>query len=154
NPLAGQIGTLAGRIFGRPDDALQVTAPPPSTPAIAAALPSAPTLAARVAPPVTPVELGIDVLRSEGFARLARAHVGLLTNASGRASDGARTLDLLRRAPRVTLVALFAPEHGLLADVDRKIESGTDETTSLPVHSLYGDALAPTSAMLAGIDTL
>ncbi len=100
------------------------------------------------------VRTGIDVLRDEGFERLRGRRVGLITNASGRASDGTSTVDLLRGAPDVTLAALFTPEHGLDAAGDGKIASGRDARTGLPVYSLYGDALAPSSDSLAGIDTL
>jgi uncharacterized protein YbbC (DUF1343 family) len=100
------------------------------------------------------VETGIDVLRKEQFARLRGAHVGLITNASGRARDGTSTVDLFMHAPDVTLVALFTPEHGLGADRSGNVDSGVDERSSLPVYSLYGDTLTPSPESLAGIDTL
>jgi len=100
------------------------------------------------------VRTGIDVLRDEGFDRLRGKHVGLITNASGRARDGTATIDLLREAPGVTLVALFAPEHGLDASGSGKIADGRDARTGLRVYSLYGDAFAPSADSLAGIDTL
>ncbi len=102
----------------------------------------------------TEVRTGIDVLRDEHFERLRGAHVGLITNASGRARDGASTIDLLLGASGVTLVALFTPEHGLRADREGSIDGGRDERTGLPVYSLYGDTFAPTAASLEGIDTL
>ncbi|HEX8789520.1 MAG TPA: serine hydrolase [Polyangiaceae bacterium] len=100
------------------------------------------------------VHTGIDVLRDEGFARLQGAHVGLITNASGRTRDGTSTIDVLAGAPELTLVALFTPEHGMGADREGKIAGGVDEKTGLPVYSLYGETFAPTTQMLAGIDTL
>ena len=100
------------------------------------------------------VHTGIDVLREEGFARLQGAHVGLITNTTGRSRDGTSTVDLLASAPGLALVALFAPEHGLGADREGKLAGGIDEKTGLPVYSLYGDAFAPKAEMLAGIDTL
>jgi uncharacterized protein YbbC (DUF1343 family) len=100
------------------------------------------------------VRTGIDVLREERFERLRGAHVGLITNASGRARDGASSVELFASAPDVTLVALFTPEHGLGADREGKVANGVDPSTGVPVHSLYGDALAPDTASLAGIDTL
>jgi uncharacterized protein YbbC (DUF1343 family)/CubicO group peptidase (beta-lactamase class C family) len=100
------------------------------------------------------VRPGIDVLREQHFAALRGAHVGLITNASGRARDGASTIDVLKQAPGVSLVALFAPEHGLDADRQGPIEDGRDERTGLPVYSLYGDSFAPTPESLAGVDTL
>ena len=102
------------------------------------------------------VKTGIDVLEAEHFAALAGKHVGLITNSSGRASDGQRTIDLLDHAPDVKLVALFSPEHGLegSAAEGAKVESSRDAATGLPVYSLYGDVQRPTAQMLEGIDTL
>ncbi len=101
------------------------------------------------------VRTGIDVLRDEGFERLRGKRVGLITNLSGRAGDGAvSTIDLLLNAPGVNLTTLFTPEHGLDAAHDGNVANGRDSRTGLPVYSLYGDAFAPTADSLAGIDTL
>lgn len=97
---------------------------------------------------------GIDVLRAEGFARLEGRRVGLVTNHTGRARDGAATIDLLHQAKGVQLVALFSPEHGIRGVVDETVASSVDEKTGLPIHSLYGDTNRPTAQMLEGIDTL
>ncbi|MGA3328823.1 MAG: exo-beta-N-acetylmuramidase NamZ domain-containing protein [Terriglobia bacterium] len=102
------------------------------------------------------VKTGVDVLEAEHFAALAGKHVGLITNSSGRASDGQRTIDLLNHAPGVKLVALFSPEHGLegSAAEGAKVDSSRDAATGLPVYSLYGDVQRPSAQMLEGIDTL
>ena len=97
---------------------------------------------------------GIDVLRAEGFARLKGKRVGLVTNHTGRARDGATTIDLIFGARDVKLVSLFSPEHGIRGVLDEKVASSTDEKTGLPIHSLYGDTRRPTAAMLEGIDTM
>ncbi len=104
--------------------------------------------------PSTPVLSGIDVLRADGFAPLRGKRVGLVTNHTGRARDGATTIDLLFGAKDVKLVALFSPEHGIRGTLDEKVSSGTDEKTRLPIHSLYGETRRPTPAMLEGLDTL
>ncbi|MFZ0962815.1 MAG: exo-beta-N-acetylmuramidase NamZ domain-containing protein [Terriglobia bacterium] len=102
------------------------------------------------------VKTGIDVLEAEHFAALAGKHVGLITNASGRASDGQRTIDLLAHAPDVKLVVLFSPEHGLegSAEEGAKVDSSHDAATGLPVYSLYGNVERPSTRMLEGIDAL
>ena len=100
------------------------------------------------------VETGLDVLVSESFARLAGKHVGLITNASGRSRDGQRDVDLIAKASGVSLVAIFAPEHGLSSAEDALLPDGHDAATGLPVHSLYGEQFAPTESQLEGIDTL
>ena len=99
-----------------------------------------------------PVLAGIDVLASEKFARLRGKRVGLLTNQTGRSRDGASTIDLIAKAPGVTLAALFSPEHGIRGDADDRIESSRDQKTGLTIHSLYGKTLRPTPAMLDGLD--
>jgi uncharacterized protein YbbC (DUF1343 family) len=101
-----------------------------------------------------PVLNGIDVLAAEGFARLRGKRVALLTNNTGRARDGASSIDLLARAPGVSLIALFSPEHGIRGEVDEKVASGRDPATGLPIHSLYGETRRPTDIMLTGIDTV
>jgi uncharacterized protein YbbC (DUF1343 family) len=105
-------------------------------------------------PPAVPVLAGIDALRADGFAPLKGLRVGLLTNHTGRARDGAATIDLLAAAPGAKLIALFSPEHGIRGILDASVPSATDERTGLPIHSLYGATQRPTSEMLAGIDAL
>jgi uncharacterized protein YbbC (DUF1343 family)/CubicO group peptidase (beta-lactamase class C family) len=107
-----------------------------------------------VSPAHAPVQTGIDVLRAEGFARLNGRHVGLLTNQSGRASDGPSTIDLLHAAKGVTLVALFSPEHGIRGTLDENVPASTDAATGLPIYSLYGATRRPTDEMLKSIDTI
>jgi len=100
------------------------------------------------------VQAGIDVLEAENFASLEGRRVGLITNSTGVDAAGQRTIDILNHAPGVKLVALFSPEHGLASQVDARVASGKDESTSLPVYSLYGDVERPTDRMLEGLDAL
>jgi uncharacterized protein YbbC (DUF1343 family) len=97
---------------------------------------------------------GIDVLRRQNFAPLAGKNVGLVTNHTGLAIDGASTIDLLFRSGICKLVALFSPEHGIRGAMDEKVTSTVDEATGLPVHSLYGATLRPTPEMLRDLDAL
>ena len=72
---------------------------------------------------------GIDVLRAEGFAPLRGKRVGLVTNHTGRARDGATTIDLLFGAKDVKLVALFSPEHGIrgIARRQGRLDEGRED---------------------------
>ena len=97
---------------------------------------------------------GLDVIRADGFAPLRGKRVGLITNHTGRARDGATTIDLIHAAKDVKLVALFSPEHGIRGILDAKVPSEKDQKTGLVIHSLYGDTRRPTDAMLEGVDTL
>lgn len=113
----------------------------------AAALAAGINLGAQVKP-------GIEVLRERGFEGLQGKRVGLLTNPSGVDRQLKPTIDILKE--NVNLVALYAPEHGVRGDIwaGGKVESGKDEATGLPVHSLYGATRQPTKEMLNGIDIL
>lgn len=97
---------------------------------------------------------GIDVLVHDDFAELRGLRIGLITNQSGRAATGERTVDLLRRASGVRLVALFSPEHGIEGQLDRRVPDGVDALTGLPIFSLYGAVKRPTDSMLEGLDAL
>lgn len=102
-----------------------------------------------------PVLTGLDVLRRDGFASLRRRRVGLITNHTGLARDGASAIDLLHQAPEVTLIALFSPEHGIRGALDRDgIADSRDEKTGLPVYSLYGERRTPAVEQIAALDTL
>jgi uncharacterized protein YbbC (DUF1343 family) len=101
-----------------------------------------------------PTRTGLDQLESEGFARLRGRTVALVTNQTGVDAQGRRGIDLLAAAPRVTLRAIFSPEHGLDGKLDAAVPNGRDGATGVPVWSLYGATRRPSAEMLAGIDTL
>jgi uncharacterized protein YbbC (DUF1343 family) len=97
---------------------------------------------------------GIDAIRADGFMALRGKRVGLVTNHTGRARDGATTIDLIFKAREVKLVALFSPEHGIRGVLDANVPSETDEKTALPIHSLYGETRRPPAALLEGLDAI
>ena len=97
---------------------------------------------------------GIDVLERDSFASLKGCRVGLVTNHTGLDRAGRATADLLHKAPGLTLVALFSPEHGIRGTFDEKVADSKDEKTGLPVYSLYGARRKPTAETLKGVDTL
>jgi uncharacterized protein YbbC (DUF1343 family)/CubicO group peptidase (beta-lactamase class C family) len=97
---------------------------------------------------------GVDVLERDGFKQLAGMRVGLITNHTGRDRKGRQTIDVLREAPGVRLVALFSPEHGIRGGLDEKVSDSTDEKTGLPVYSLYGESRRPRAEHLKGLDAL
>jgi uncharacterized protein YbbC (DUF1343 family) len=102
------------------------------------------------------VKLGNEVLARSGFKALKGKRVGLITNPSGVNRKLDTTIEVLRAAPGVKLVALFGPEHGVYGDVPAgdKVPSRIDERTGLPAHSLYGATHRPTREMLQGLDAL
>jgi uncharacterized protein YbbC (DUF1343 family) len=86
--------------------------------------------------------------------------IALLTNQTGIDEHGVSDIEVLRntraRDAGVRLVRLFSPEHGIRGTEDRThIESGIDERSGLPVHSLYTEtAIAPPDSLLTDLDAL
>ena len=102
------------------------------------------------------VKTGIDVLEESNFNLLLgdapSRRVGLLTNQTGVDSQGRRTIDVLANTPRVSLQAIFSPEHGVTGTLDTTdISNSRDATTGIPVYSVYG---ATDAARRPSIDSL
>ena len=116
--------------------------------------------AGRLRPSAAPVDTaapvlnGIDVLAKNKFAQLKGLKLGLITNHTGQDRARNATIDLLHKAPGVSLVALFSPEHGIRGALDEKVSDSKDEQTGLPVFSLYGVRRTPAPEQLAGLDAL
>ena len=89
------------------------------------------------------VKTGIDVLEEHGFDVLQVAgrkkRICLLTNQTGVDSNGQRTIDVLAKAPGVSLDAIFSPEHGVTGTLDTTdLNNSKDAATGVPVYSVYG----------------
>ena len=125
------------------------------TPSVATKVIGGPSGSNRIVP-AQPVLAGIDVLVRDNFKQLRGKRVGLITNHTGRSKDGVATIDLLHKAPGVTLVSLFSPEHGIRGVLDADVPAERDEKTGLPIHSLFykGGTGRPLEGSLNGIDTL
>jgi uncharacterized protein YbbC (DUF1343 family) len=126
------------------------------TTALAACRPGdAPSREAAAAQPA-PVRPGIEVLLSDSLHLVSSRRVGLITNHTGVDGEGVSDIDLLADHPAIELVALYAPEHGIRGDQREgaTIAPDVDVRTGVPIHSLYGATLAPTAAMLEGVDVL
>ena len=95
-----------------------------------------------------------------GITVLVQDSIALLTNQTG--VDAARQSDIeilggpAARNAGVRLLRLFSPEHGIRGTEDRQhIESGIDERSGLPVHSLYTvTAIAPPDSLLTDLDAI
>ena len=109
-----------------------------------------------VSPNVALTRTGLEIFLAEGHPQLTGARVGLITNPTGIDRRLRSSADLLHDNEGVDLVALFGPEHGVrgAAQAGEKVAATTDQRTGLPVYSLYGETLRPTSAMLKGLDAL
>jgi uncharacterized protein YbbC (DUF1343 family) len=99
---------------------------------------------------------GIEVLLDDSLHLVQGLRIGLVTNHTGIDRAGRTDIDLLAKHEGIDLVALYSPEHGIRGEerAGAAIESGVDEQTGLPIHSLYGETRKPTAAMLEGVDML
>jgi len=105
------------------------------------------------------VELGVDVLlaKDSKFIELVQGKkLGLITNPSGVDRALIPTADRLAHDPRVKLVQLYGPEHGIRGDVAAGDQVGDerDAATGLPVQSLYGKTKRPSPESLANLDAV
>jgi uncharacterized protein YbbC (DUF1343 family) len=105
------------------------------------------------------IEVGIDRLFQPEYTHLVEGKkVGLLTNQTGVNGHLERTLDLFERqheAGKLTLVGVFAPEHGLTgAEYAGEHVPNQKTEKGVSVYSLYGDTRRPTNEMLKGIDII
>lgn len=78
--------------------------------------------------------------------------LGLVTNHTGRARDGASTREVLRQLGG-HIVALFSPEHGAHGTQEGDLAS-TFANDGTPIFSLYGETRRPTPEMLHNLDAL
>ena len=142
NSLAGRICTIAA---GAIDERLGA---PTETSFVQSAQPIE-------EPSAETLSTGLDELRRRDFDLLHGQRIGLITNQTGIDSRGTSNVRLLAESSKVDLRLLFSPEHGLEGKLDvPRIGDTRDDTTRLPVYSLYGKTRKPTNEQLDGIDTL
>jgi uncharacterized protein YbbC (DUF1343 family) len=101
------------------------------------------------------VVLGSDRLLDSGT--LAGRRVGLVCNPASVDGDLRHVADRVAANGRITLGALFGPQHGIRSDVqENMIETGHghDDRRRVPVYSLYSETREPTAEMLRGLDAL
>ena len=92
------------------------------------------------------VKTGIDMLEEHAFdvvqlpaGASGKKRIGVVTNQTGIDSQGLRTIDVLAKAPGVSLDAIFSPEHGVTGTLDTTgIGNSVDSATGVPVYSVYG----------------
>ena len=113
------------------------------------------TLAAEAMGVARHVLSGTDMVARQGLAALDGKKIGLITNQTGLTSDGQSTLAALQKIAGAKVVRLFSPEHGIAGKLDHEnIGDTTDETSGLPITSLYGSSRKPPPAALAGVEVL
>jgi uncharacterized protein YbbC (DUF1343 family)/CubicO group peptidase (beta-lactamase class C family) len=111
------------------------------------------------------VKTGLDMLEEHEFDVLqpasgpsAKKRIGVVTNQTGIDNQGLRTIDVLAKAPGVSLDAIFSPEHGVTGTLDTtKVGNSVDEATGVPVYSVYGGtdaARRPPADVMKNLDAV
>lgn len=101
------------------------------------------------------VKTGADALVESEFRPLEGKRVGLITNHTGRTSDGQSIVKQLADSPKAKLAAIFSPEHGFTGQLDQeKIDDQVDLESGIKIFSLYGESRKPTDEMLKDLDVL
>jgi len=104
----------------------------------------------------TGLRFGVDALLADPGRFLDGRRVALLANQASLTVDGTPTLEALRAAPGVELVALLTPEHGWsgFEDDATPVDDRRDPRTGLAVHSLYGPRRRPSADVLRTLDAV
>ncbi len=103
------------------------------------------------------ISLGIEQLIKSPPQRLSNKRLGLLCNQASTNASLQHSRDLINQAFPGQVTCLFSPQHGFFSEKqDNMIESGhaIDETTGLPLFSLYGEKRRPDSEMFSHFDVL
>lgn len=100
---------------------------------------------------------GADLLLTENAHLIRGKRLALVSNHSGRLSDGRHLADVLHEWPEAELRVLFGMEYDIRSNdysVARDPESTIDTATGLPKHSLYGAHHKPTPEMLGDVQVI
>lgn len=105
------------------------------------------------------VTVGAEQLLTEKHASILNGkRIGLITNHTAVSKKMESTIDLLKRHRKTynyTIVALFAPEHGITG-AQHASENILDDKDGegIPIYSLHGKTRRPTKEMLKKVDLL
>lgn len=105
------------------------------------------------------VSLGIDQLLLEENRKLLNGKcIGIVTNHTAINGVGKHTIDVLkneRKRSSFSIIAMFAPEHGLHGDAHSWEEiADLQASDGIPIYGIHGKTNRPTEAMLKGVDLL
>jgi uncharacterized protein YbbC (DUF1343 family) len=107
-------------------------------------------------PTTATVQLGSDRLFRTSSSLIAGKRVGILTNHTGRLSDGRSIIDAIADSGICTIQSLYGPEHGIAGDTPdgKVVDHALHPRYGVQVYSLYGKTHKPTAGMLQGVDIL
>jgi uncharacterized protein YbbC (DUF1343 family) len=95
-------------------------------------------------------KLGNEVLLENKLDELKNKNIALVTNQTGILPDGTHIIDALV-AKGIKVVKIFTPEHGIRGDENY---SNKDEKTGIPIVSIYGANVKPSSSDLSDVDII
>jgi len=96
---------------------------------------------------------GLDIISRRMPSFLEGKRLGILCHAASINSDFIPVTEIFSKNSKCIIGAVFGPQHGLFGQTqDNMIEWEGDQTSSIPVYSLYGQHRKPTSSMLKGIE--
>lgn len=102
------------------------------------------------------VRTGADRLLSDGINFITHKRIGILTNHTGRLSNGRHIVDAVADSGTCAIAALYGPEHGIFGNNPdgTPVEDTRYRDSDIPVYSLYGSSHRPTKEMLSGVELL
>ena len=98
------------------------------------------------------VKLGIDKISETNFPQLKGKNIAILTNFSGRDSEGKSSISHFVNNPNFKLKKIFVPEHGYYSAVPAGEHIENDKQFGIDIVSLYGKYRRPTKEMLSDVD--
>ncbi|RMB86619.1 exo-beta-N-acetylmuramidase NamZ domain-containing protein [Streptomyces shenzhenensis] len=105
-----------------------------------------------------PLRTGFERLAADGYALLGGRRVGIVTNPTGITRDARHIVDVMHADPRVSLTAVFGPEHGFRGTAQAGGSEGRhdDPATGLPVYDTYLKSGRPLADVFtaSGVDTV
>ncbi|MFK7873372.1 MAG: exo-beta-N-acetylmuramidase NamZ domain-containing protein [Oligoflexales bacterium] len=102
------------------------------------------------------MKIGLERLQADPSIAKHWGRCALVVNQASVTKEWKHSVHVCQEAfGKDRLVALMAPQHGVLGTVqDNMIETEHDMTGSLPVYSLYSETREPTEQMLQNVDTI
>ncbi len=90
------------------------------------------------------------------FKSSKTVNVGIVTNYTGRNSNGISILNLINDDPRFDLKLVFSPEHGFSSQEPdgEHVSNSVHKELSIPIISLYGSSKNPDISLFSDLDIL
>jgi len=105
--------------------------------------------------PKNQVKPGVEVFLENHLNLVEGKRVGLITNPTGVDSNLQNIIDIFFQNPKIILIALYGPEHGVRgnAQAGEYVPFYIDKKYNIPVFSLYGQSMKPDAGMIKDIDS-